>query len=122
MEPVISVSALMLIGKIIGTITASTTTLFGVFKVYNWIKGKFVSIDSNVTALKSTMEEGFKNLSEDLKQQTTSVVGELKEQRADFRTFYAPTLLMMQQAASTIRTQPVPVKAKRSRKKITRKA
>jgi hypothetical protein len=89
--------------------------IFGVFRVINWIKTKFINIDANVTALKNTMETGFNNLSEDIKSQTTSMVSELKEQRQDFRTFYAPILMMQQQSSQQMAATPA--RAKRSPQK-----
>ena len=121
MEPVVSLSTIWLISKVIGAVTTISGLIIGVFKMINWVRNKFINIDANVTALKATMETGFKNLNDGLTHQTDSVVGELKEQRADFRTFYAPSLLMMQQAAATITPQIAPVRAKRSAKKIARK-
>ena len=124
MEPVVTLSALMLVGKIVGSGSALFGTLFGVFKVINWVKTKFTNIDQNVTTLKSTMESGFSNLSNDIKDQTKTIAQELREQRQDFRTFYGP--VMMQQAIQqSIQALPAPARAKRSpvkRKKISKKA
>lgn len=111
MEP-ISLATLLVILKIVGGLMTFFTVTFGVFKVITWVKSKFINIDANVTALKSTMETGFKNLSDDIKSQTTTIATELREQRQDFRTFYAPILL--QQA---VQQAPIPVKAKRSPRK-----
>ena len=113
MDPVVTMSALITIGKFIGAITAITGLIAGVYKVITWIKNKFINIDANVVALKGAMEDGFKDLSEVLKSQTTTLTAELKEQRQDFRTFYAPILMMQQQAQQKM----VPVRAKRTRKK-----
>lgn len=118
----ISLATIYLIGKIIGTVTTVSGLIIGAFKMFSWVKTKFVNIDANVTALKSTMEVGFQNLSQDIKNQTTTIASELKEQRADFRTFYAPTLLMMQQATASIQPAAAPIRAKRSAKKIRKKA
>lgn len=107
--------------KIIGAITTVSGVIIGAFKMFSWVKNKFVNIDATVTDMKSTMEIGFKNLSDDIKQQTTTIAAELKEQRADFRTFYAPTLLMMQQTAAITQPQPPPIRAKRSVKRIRKK-
>lgn len=117
MEPV-SLATVFFIFKVIGTITTACGFLFGVFKLIMWIKNKFVNIDANVTALKSTMETGFTNLSNDIKAQTTTIASELREQRQDFRTFYAPTLLAMQQAVQ----QPIaaPARARRRKKDLTK--
>lgn len=123
MEPVITLSSLMTLGKVVGTVMTLIGIPVGVMKIINWVKTKFINIDANVTALKSTMEVGFDKLNENIQNQTTTIATELKEQRADFRTFYAPTLLMMQQAASIPQQSPAPVRAKRSpRKKIKKKA
>lgn len=123
MEPVITLSALMTLGKVVGTVMTLIGIPIGAMKIINWVKTKFINIDANVTALKATMEVGFDKLNENIQNQTTTIATELKEQRADFRTFYAPTLLMMQQAAAITAPSPTPVRAKRSpRRKIKKKA
>ena len=111
----VSLTLIWLIIKIIGAASSVLAFIFGVFKVINWVKNKFINIDANVTSLKSTMENGFKNLSDDINKQTSTIAGELKEQRQDFRTFYAPILMMQQ-----MQQQPplvAPVRAKRAPRK-----
>jgi hypothetical protein len=112
MEPTITLASLYTISKIIGSITTLFGIGYGVFKVISWVKSKFVNIDANVTALKNTMETGFNKLSEDIKSQTTIIASELKEQRQDFRTFYAPILMMQQMQQNPQVTAPA--RAKRS--------
>jgi hypothetical protein len=106
----ITIAQLVGITKIISFITGFGGLLFGVFKVINWIKSKLTNIDSNVVELKKTFESNMAGLREDIKSQTTTLATALSEQRADFRTFYAPTLLMMQQQQLQ---EPLPVRAKR---------
>ncbi len=115
MEPI---SAVAILGglKIAGTGVSALGFVFGVFKVINWIKGKFVSIDNNVVALKQSMDASIGGLREDIKHQTSTLAAALSEQRQDFRTFYAPTLLMMQQMQ-----QPAPLRAKPRRRAATKK-
>lgn len=111
MEP-ISVAALLGGIKIVSSIVSALGLVFGVFKVITWIKNKFTSIEANVVDLKSSME----GVREDIKHQTSTLASALSEQRQDFRTFYAPTLLMMQQMQ-----QPAPLRAKPRRRVTTKK-
>ena len=92
---------------------------FGVFRVIGWIKTKFSSIDSNVIELKKSLDSNIGGLREDLKHQTTTLAAALSEQRADFRTFCAPSLLVAQHLATTQIPLAAPVRAKRS---VRRKA
>ena len=110
MEPIITIATLLFLGKIVGAITALSTALFGVFKVINWIKAKFVSIDDNVVKLKDSMDVHITGLRDDIKEQTKTISNALSEQRQDFRMLYAPTLLMLQQ---TQQFGPAPVRAKK---------
>jgi hypothetical protein len=110
MEPITAVAILGGL-KIAGTGVSALGFIFGVFKVINWVKNKFTSIDANVVELKNSMDTNFNGLREDIKHQTTTLASALSEQRQDFRTFYAPTLLMMQQFQ-----QPAPVRAKPSKR------
>jgi hypothetical protein len=110
----VSLATLLLILKFIGGVVSALTLLFGVFKVINWVKNKFINIDANVTALKDSMETGLNKLSDDIKSQTHTIATELKEQRQDFRTFYAPILMMQQMQQSM---NAAPVRAKRSPRK-----
>jgi len=102
--------------KIIGIILTACSFLFGVFKVINWIKAKFVNIDSNVKDLKDTINVSMTGLRDDVKEQTTVLVKELQEQRADFRAFIGPALFQMQQNA-LLNSQIVPVRAKKNIRK-----
>lgn len=101
--------------KIIGSILTGCSLLFGVFKVINWIKTKFINIDANVTQLKDSMDKNLSGLRQDIKEQTKSITDALSEQRQDFRTFYAPTLLHMQSQFST--PPVIPARAKKVIKK-----
>lgn len=103
----ITVASFIGVIKIISGFLSAIGILFGVFKVINWIKSKLTSIDSNVVELKQSMSSHVNGLREDIQEQTKVISSALGEQRQDFRTFYAPTLLMMQQAQMT-----APVKAK----------
>lgn len=100
--------------KIIGGVISASGLLFGVFRVINWIKNKFINIDKNVTDLKDSMDKNMVGLRDDIKAQTASITDALKEQRADFRTFVAPVLLQTQFTNSSLITTPV--RAKRTRK------
>lgn len=110
MEPI---SAVLILGilKVSSSVLSALGVIFGVFKVITWIRNKFTSIEANVVDLKSSME----GVREDIKHQTSTLVAALSEQRQDFRTFYAPTLLMMQQMQ-----QPAPLRAK-PRRRATKK-
>ena len=80
-----------------------------------WIKNKFISIENNVVELKKSVDTNIGGLREDIKTQTSAITTALSEQRQDFRTFYAPTLLMMQQQSAQFQasTTLAPVRAKR---------
>jgi hypothetical protein len=108
----LDLNAIYIILKILGGISTFTGLTFGVFKVITWIKNKFNNIDANVVALKSSMDTHINGLREDIKTQTTTLANALSEQRADFRTFYAPTLLLLQQHQQAL-ALPTPARAKR---------
>ena len=112
-ETTISVTTLLNWAKITSAVVTAFSLLFGVFKVINWIKGKFVSINENVVELKTMMTENMTGLREDIKNQTTTLASELREQRQDFRTFYAPYIVQSMQA-SMPQQQPLLAKAKRT--------
>jgi len=114
MDP-ISWATLMLAGKILGAVTGAVGFAAGVIKVIMWIKNKFTSIDDNVVELKKSMDTHITALRNDVKDQTTAITAALSEQRQDFRTFYAPTLLMMQNQQNQF--QPVPIRAKKQVKR-----
>ena len=114
----ISLATILLILKIAGGITTFSGFVIGVFKVITWIKNKLSNIDSNVVALKNSMDTHIGGLREDIKLQTSTIATALSEQRADFRTFYAPSLLMMQQQSSQFQAAAaMPVRAKRAQRK-----
>lgn len=113
----ISLATLFLVGKIVGTVTTIGGLFIGVLKVITWIKNKLTNIDSNVVALKNSMDTHISGLREDIKAQTSTIATALSEQRADFRTFYAPSLLMMQQTNAQFNAAAVPVRAKRPARK-----
>ncbi len=104
LEPI---SAVAILGgiKIASGGVSALGLIFGVFKVITWVKNKFTSIDSNVVALKQSMDASIGGLREDIKHQTTTLAAALSEQRQDFRTFYAP-LLMLQQQPAPLRARP----------------
>lgn len=121
----ISLATILLILKIAGGITTFSGSIIGVFKVITWIKNKLTNIDSNVVALKDSIDTHINGLREDVKSQTSTIATALSEQRADFRTFYAPSLLMMQnlQNAQSAQLPAVsPVRAKRTVKPAKRKS
>ena len=93
-----------------------STLIVGVYKVINWIKSKLTNIDSNVVALKDSMDTHISGLREDIKLQTSTIATALSEQRQDFRTFYAPSMLMQQMQALQA-PAAVPVRAKRAVRK-----
>ena len=120
LETAVTIAALINGIKILSGIVSALGLLYGVFKVINWIKSKLTSIDSNVVELKNSLESHIGGLREDIKTQTTTLASALAEQRQDFRTFYAPTLLYMQQSQNPLQTAPA--RAKRAApKKIIRK-
>ena len=114
MEP-ITLTIVFSVLKDASIIASSVAALFGVFKVINWIKTKIANIDSNVVELKTSMDTHIIALRNDVKDQTTAITAALSEQRQDFRTFYAPTLLMMQNQQNQF--QPVPIRAKKQVKR-----
>lgn len=95
MEP-LSIASITIIAKNFSIILSIVGLLFGVFKVINWIKSKLTNIDSNVIALKESMDGHITGLRDDIKEQTVAITSALSEQRQDFRTFYAPMSLLMQ--------------------------
>ena len=112
----ITVGTLLDFAKIIGAISFLGSVSIGVFKVINWIKTKLSSIDMNVVELKNSMDANVAGLREEIKSQTHTIASALSEQRQDFRTFFAPSLLMAQQhyvmphAAVPLKAKPVRVR------------
>lgn len=112
MEPISAVLILSIL-KVLGSITSALGVIVGVFKVIGWIKTKLVSIDENVVELKNSINTDINGLREDIKHQTATLASALNEQRQDFRTYFSPTVALMQQLQT-----PAPVRAKpRARKK-----
>jgi hypothetical protein len=99
------------------TIVSFLGIVFGVFRVISWVKNKFIAINDNVLDLKTSLETNFTGLRDDVKEQTKVIASALSEQRQDFRTFYAPTLLMLQQSQVQQNLQPSPARAKRATRK-----
>ena len=95
MEP-LSIASITIIAKNFSIIVSVLGLLFGVFKVINWVKSKLTNIDANVIALKNSMDTHITGLRDDIKDQTAAITSALSEQRQDFRTFYAPMSLLMQ--------------------------
>jgi hypothetical protein len=111
----LTVTSLVNYIKVISGAISIMAFVLGVFRVINWVKNKFTSIDANVIQLKNTIDTQMGGLREDVKHQTNAIVSAMGEQRADFRTFYAPTLLMMQQNAQL--QAAVPIRAKQPPKR-----
>ena len=76
---------------------------FGAFKVYNWVKDSLTGIKEDVKGLRT-----------EIASQTLSFTNEMKESRADFRTFFIPLL-----TAVNAQTASRPVRAKRTKKAVT---
>jgi|SRR6185437_3908159 len=119
MPDFISLATILLILKIAGGIATFSGFIIGVFKVITWIKNKFTSIDNNVVELKNSMDVHITGLREDIKSQTSTIATALSEQRQDFRTFYAPVMMMQQMQQMQQPAALMPVRAKR--KKAARK-
>ena len=118
MPELVSLTLILTILKITGGLATLCTLMFGVFKIVRWIKHKFTSIDANVIQLKKSMDDHIGGLREDIKIQTATLATALQEQRADFRTFCAPSLLMMNQQLHPL-LAATPVRAKRAAKKVS---
>jgi hypothetical protein len=95
----ISLSTVIFVCKAIGTVFTLCGAAFGAFSVINWIKSKLTNIDTNLIELKHTFNTAIQGLRDDTKSQTITIASALGEQRSDFRTFYGPTLLMLQRQA-----------------------
>ena len=119
MPDLISLTLLLTILKITGGLATLCTLMFGVFRVINWIKTKLTNIDATVLELKDSMDTHISGLREDIKLQTSTLAIALQEQRADFRTFCAPSLLMMNQQLHPL-LAATPVRAKRAAKKVSK--
>ena len=87
--------------------------MFGLFKVITWVKTSFVDIKDKVHNLNINIA----GLITKIEEQTHAVVGEVKELRSDFRTFYVPALLSQNQLSG----KPSRV-AQRAKKKVAAKA
>jgi hypothetical protein len=91
--------------------------LYGLFTLVHWIKTKLMAIDTNVILsidainnVAKSVNSNNDSITSELKEQTLAIVGESKELRADFRTFYAPMLIGQQ-------SQTLPVRARKNIKK-----
>jgi hypothetical protein len=105
----ISLTAIILAGKVVGSTLTLLSVIFGAFKAVNWIISKIQDISTNVVELKTSMDSHITGLREDIKNQTTTIASALGEQRQDFRTFFAPTLLMLHRAQESQPFDKVPV-------------
>jgi hypothetical protein len=113
----ITIATLLDFAKIISAVSVLGGLIVGVFKMINWVKTQLSSIDANVVTLKESMDANVSGLREDVKAQTHTIATALSEQRQDFRTFFAPSLLMTQQhymAQASLQQAAVPMKAKRN--------
>jgi hypothetical protein len=119
----LTIAMLLDLAKIASALSFIGGLLFGVFKVINWVKTKLSSIDSNVVELRNSMDANFTGLRDDIKAQTNTIATALSEQRQDFRTFYAPSLMMMMQQnhVASVLSAAVPAKAKRAPRRQTKK-
>jgi hypothetical protein len=115
-ETAITVSVLSNWIKIVSGIMSCVGLFYGVFKVINWLKSTLIRLDTNVLELKKSMDDHIGGLREDIKVQTATLAAALQEQRADFRTFCAPSLSMMNQQFHPL-LAATPVRAKRAAKK-----
>lgn len=118
----LTVAGLIDILKVITTIAGSLALLFGVFKMINWVKNKFININNNVIALEQSLTTNMQGLREDIKDQTHTLATELREQRQDFRTFYGPYIMHMNmqqqlQPATARAKKRTPAKAKKPTRK-----
>ncbi len=120
-EATITVASLLDAAKLVSAGTAVIGLIAGVFKVITWIKSKLTSIENNVVDLKKSVDTNIGGLREDIKTQTTAITTALSEQRQDFRTFYAPTLLLMQQQSANFQANTTLAPA-RAKQPIRRKA
>lgn len=80
--------------------------IWGLFKGYQWVKDVR---EKDLKQLKQNMADlhtGIEGVRAAIDTQTQSLVAELREQRQDFRTFYAPLL--------TIAAGPTPARAKKT--------
>lgn len=95
---------------------------WGIFKVINWVKDirnkDLIELKCSVDELKVEFGTKVDSLKEEVKVQTTEIVGQLKEMRSDFRTFYSPpqyphaAQMMPMPALQTSRAKRAPRKAK----------
>lgn len=88
------------------------------YRAFDWIKQirtkDLIEIHSGIKDLKVELKSGMDNLSNKLDTQTTSVVGELKELRSDFRAFYIPPAPILMPARAKAPKRPVRRAAKKS--------
>lgn len=111
-EAALTIGALLEIGKDLAWICGAG---YAGFKAYDWVKGirqqDFPEVNQSLTQVKDML--GVVKQSVDA--QTTAIVNELKEQRQDFRTFYAPPALPLLQHAAVRGRAPARRKNKPSK-------
>lgn len=87
------------------------------YKAYDWVKQIRTRDLPDIHGEIKNLKTGLDSLGTKLDAQTTSVVGELKEMRSDFRTFYtSPSPLMM--AAYARPERPAPKRKPRAKKTL----
>lgn len=104
----VAVIALPLAYDLIKTVLAFGGASVSVYKVIQWIKD---IREKDLHEIKT----GMTGVQTEMSKQTEALVAELKEQRADFRTFYAP---LLQAVATPVVARP---RAKRSPRSRARK-
>lgn len=82
---------------------------FGGFKLLQWFKTlksqDLKEIRTGLVSLHTEMKEGFASLRNETQSQTTSVVNELKELRADFRAYNTPPVKVYARARGSIKNK-----------------
>lgn len=85
-----------------------------IMKIMHWVKKiketDLVNIQSSVSAVSNEINSGLTTLNAELVKQTSAIVNELKEMRADFRTFYVPGLTMQPARMRAARKKKEPAK------------
>lgn len=79
------------------------SVVWTIMKIMNWVK-KIKETDL------VNIQSGVSTLNHELVKQTSAIVNELKEMRADFRTFYVPGLTMQPARMRAARTKKEPAK------------
>lgn len=91
LETTFAATVLPVVYELIKTLGPAAGFLFGVYRLVEWVKGSFSSLQSGSDATNLKLENTnnkLDSLNERIDAQTGSIVGELKEVRADFRSFY----------------------------------